>query len=95
MQYYKGNATTAASAESIEPITFVSSPDDEAFLVELGELGALVPTGGDEVGAVGGEDCVEYPIGMGAHEEKLLAGLGVDGPDGLVGAAEGDLGSVR
>ena len=68
---------------------------DEALLIDLGEFGGLVAAGGNEVGAIGGEEGVEDPVGVGAHEEDLLAGFGIDDAGGVVGAAEGDLRAVR
>ena len=67
---------------------------DEPLGGDLGQLGRHVAADRDQVRAVGREDGVEHPVVVRAHEQDLLAGLGVDGPDAVVGAAEGDLRAV-
>ena len=68
---------------------------DEPLGGDLGQLGRHVAAERDEVRAFDREDGVERPVAVRAHEQDLLAGLGVDGPHGVVRAAEGDLGPVR
>ncbi len=47
-----------------------------------------------QVGTIGREGGVEDPVVVRPHVDDLLAGLGIDGPDRIVEAAEGDLAAV-
>ncbi len=68
---------------------------DEALGLDLGELGAHVAAHADELIALVGEDGVEHPIAVRGALEDLLAGFGVDGAQGVVGAAEGNHFAIR
>ena len=67
---------------------------DEPLGRNLGQFHRHVAANGDEVRAVRRERGVQHPVVMRPLEEDLLACPGIDGPDGVVGAAEGDLAAV-
>src|SRR5439155_11166821 len=62
----------------------------------LGQLHRAVAAHADEEVALYRKYRVKHPVGMAALIKHLLAGLGINGAQGIVGAAEGDeLGVVR
>ena len=76
--------------EAILPVMEGKSVVFKTFAGDLRQFHRPVAADRDEVRALDREDGIEDPIAMAALEEDLLAGLGLDGAERVVGAAEGD-----
>ena len=61
---------------------------DESLRLHLCQLCSHVPSDGDHMASIEGEDSIESPVRGCSIEENLLTATGIDGPDRVVSAAK-------